>query len=140
MLLCCVLFYLCFFLLIFCIIQSCVCTTVTSFQFVPSFIFPPTLVFYKRQRIPKGQSIMDNSDQMTTQATQKQTKQKQYVLNTTLCKQTQITMLALENTLQNIKYVLTINLSCTCKYILLIGIKSLSLKSSGCNYGKVCGF
>ena len=48
----------------------------------------------KRQRIPKGQSKMDNPDKLATQATQDKDKQNknttQYVLDTLICKQTKI--------------------------------------------------
>ena len=51
----------------------------------------------KRQRIPKGQSKRDNPEIMATQGTQdgRKTKNKdttQYVLDTTIRKQTQITL------------------------------------------------
>ena len=49
----------------------------------------------KRQRIPKGQSNMDNPEKLATYGTQDEEKQNkhttQYVLNTTIRKQTQIT-------------------------------------------------
>ena len=49
----------------------------------------------KRQEIPKGQSTMDKPEKLPTQGIQDEDKQSknaaQYVLNTTLRKQTQIT-------------------------------------------------
>ena len=49
----------------------------------------------KRWRIPKGQSKIDNPEKLPTQGTQDDEKQnkniKQYVLDTTMHKQTQIT-------------------------------------------------
>ena len=49
----------------------------------------------KRQRIPKGQSNMDNSEKLALWGTQDEEKQDknttQYVLDTTMRKQTQIT-------------------------------------------------
>ena len=49
----------------------------------------------KRQRIPKGQSKMDNPEKLATYGTQDQEKQNknttQYVLDTTMHKKTQIT-------------------------------------------------
>ena len=49
----------------------------------------------KRQRIPKEQSKMDNPEKLATQGTQDEEKQNnnttQYVLDTTIRKQTQIT-------------------------------------------------
>ena len=49
----------------------------------------------KRQRIPKGQSKMDNPQKLAKQGTQDEEKQNknttQYVLDTTIRKQTQIT-------------------------------------------------
>ena len=45
----------------------------------------------KRQRIPKGKSEMDNPEKLTTQVTQDENKNTtQYVLYTTMRKQTQI--------------------------------------------------
>ena len=48
-----------------------------------------------RQQIPKGQSKMDNPEKLATQGTKDEDKQNnstiQYVLDTTICKQTQIT-------------------------------------------------
>ena len=50
---------------------------------------------YKPQRIPKGQYKMDNPKKLATQGSQNEGKQStnstQYVLNTTMRKQTQIT-------------------------------------------------
>ena len=47
------------------------------------------------QRIPKGRFKMDNPENLATQGTQDEEKQNknttQYVLDTTICKQTQIT-------------------------------------------------
>ena len=49
----------------------------------------------KSQRIPKGQSKMDTPEKLATQGTQEEDKQNkhstQYVLETTVRKQTQIT-------------------------------------------------
>ena len=49
----------------------------------------------KRQRIPKEQSKMDNPEKLATQGKQEEEKQNknttQYVLDTTIRKQTQIT-------------------------------------------------
>ena len=49
----------------------------------------------KHQRIPKGQSSMDNPEELSTYDTQDEEKQNenttQYVLHTTICKQTHIT-------------------------------------------------
>ena len=49
----------------------------------------------KRQKIPKGQSNMDNPEKLATQGAQDEEKQHknttQYVLDTTVRKQTQIT-------------------------------------------------
>ena len=49
----------------------------------------------KHQRIPKGQSKMDNPGKLATLCTQDEEKQSknttQYVWDTTICKQTQIT-------------------------------------------------
>ena len=49
----------------------------------------------KRQKIPKGQSKMDNPEKLATQGAQDEEKQHknttQYVLDTTVRKQTQIT-------------------------------------------------
>ena len=49
----------------------------------------------KHQRIPKGQSKMDNREKLTTQGTQDEDKQNkntaQYVFDTSMHKQTQIT-------------------------------------------------
>ena len=49
----------------------------------------------KRQTIPKGQSKMDNPEKLATYGTQDEDKQNknttQYVLDTTIHKQTQIT-------------------------------------------------
>ena len=54
-----------------------------------------TSIVNKRQRLPKGQSEKDNPENLATQGTQDEEKQKknttQYVLNTTLRKHTQIT-------------------------------------------------
>ena len=51
----------------------------------------------KRQRIPKGQSKMDNPENLATQGTQDEDKQNknttQYVLDITIRKQTQITQI-----------------------------------------------
>ena len=50
------------------------------------------MVLYKRQRIPKGQSKMDNSEKLATQGTQYEEKNTtQHVLDTTIGKQTQTT-------------------------------------------------
>ena len=62
--------------------------------------FPIDLMFYhnviyKRQRIPKGQSKMDNPEKLATYGTQDEDKQSknttQYVLDTDIHKQAQIT-------------------------------------------------
>ena len=53
------------------------------------------MITNKRQRIPKGQSKMDNPGKLATQRTQDEDKQNkntaQYVLDTTIHKQTQKT-------------------------------------------------
>ena len=50
---------------------------------------------YKRQRIPKGQSEMDNPEKLATQGTQDEEKQNknttQYALDGTIRKQTKMT-------------------------------------------------
>ena len=55
----------------------------------------PEKLANKRQRIPKGQSKKDNPEKLETQGTQHDEKQNkittQYVLDTTMRKQTQIT-------------------------------------------------
>ena len=52
------------------------------------------LLINKRQRIPKGQLQIDHPEKLATQGTQDKEKQKKnttkYVLDTTMCKQTQI--------------------------------------------------
>jgi hypothetical protein len=52
------------------------------------------LTVNKRQRIPKGQAKMDNPEKLATECTQDEEKQNknttQYVLDTTICKQSQI--------------------------------------------------
>jgi hypothetical protein len=49
-------------------------------------------LYYKCQRIPKGQSKYNNPEKLATQGTQDEEKQNenttQYVLDTTMCKQT----------------------------------------------------
>ena len=51
-------------------------------------------VIYKRQRIPKGQSKMDNPEKLATYGTHDEEKQNknttQYALDTTMRKQTQL--------------------------------------------------
>ena len=50
------------------------------------------MVLYKRQRIPKGQSKMENSEKLATQGTQYEEKNTtQHVLDTIIGKQTQTT-------------------------------------------------
>jgi hypothetical protein len=53
------------------------------------------IITNKRYRILKGQSILDNPEKLATLGTQDKEKQNknttQYVLYTTICKQTQIT-------------------------------------------------
>ena len=53
-----------------------------------------TSCYYKCQRIPKGQSKMDNPEKLATYGTQYKEKQSkkttQYVLDTTILKQTHI--------------------------------------------------
>jgi hypothetical protein len=52
-------------------------------------------MLHKHERISKGQSKKDNTEKLATQRTQDEEKQSknttQYVLDTTICKQTQIT-------------------------------------------------
>ena len=60
-----------------------------------SFFDCHRLIIYKCQRIPKGQTKMDNPEKLATQGTQDKEKQSknttQYELNITLHKETQTT-------------------------------------------------
>ena len=60
-----------------------------------SKMYNPEKLTNKRQRIPKWQSKMDNPEKLTTKGTQDEDEQNknttQYVLNTTMRKQIQVT-------------------------------------------------
>ena len=74
-----------------------VCIVCIILDKIPTKVKIPTfmpLIMNKHQRIPKGQSKMDNPEKLTTRGTQDEEKQNknttQCVLETTIRKQTQI--------------------------------------------------